>query len=98
MEVKHVGICPYCGDSVQPLVVVHNYVRRDACKCPNCEKMILVCRVPGCSDYAKGGDVYDEEMCPAHTASIVNGGGEVVKWGLMAAAAAVATAAASRDK
>lgn len=96
MNKKHAGICPYCSETVQPFIITENYARRDVCKCPKCEKEILVCRIPGCSDYAKGGPIYDEEMCPSCTAGIVNGGGEVVKYGLMAAAAVIATAVSGK--
>jgi hypothetical protein len=64
---KPMGVCPKCKKTVQAIVVEKNSIRRDLCRCPECSQSILVCRVPGCHDYAMGGDFYDDELCPAHT-------------------------------
>jgi hypothetical protein len=81
----------FCGDSVTPDLVEDNSVRRDVCECPSCKGKILVCRTPGCTNYTKGGAVYDDELCPECTASLTSGVGEVLKWGVMAAVAVVGT-------
>lgn len=96
MSAKHSGLCPFCANVVTPVVVTENYIRRDVCKCPECSEKVLVCRSPGCTNYAKAGYLYDDELCPSCTSSIVSGAGEVLKWGLMAAAAAVATVATGK--
>jgi ribosomal protein S27AE len=64
---KHLGKCPFCNESVRPRVIEENSVRRDICRCPECSNSILVCRTPGCQDYAKGGEIYDDEFCPECT-------------------------------
>ena len=89
-------LIPFCSNTVSPSTVGENYIRRDVCKCPECGEKILVCRSPGCTNYAKAGFIWDDELCPPCTASIVSGAGEVLKWGLMAAAAAVATVATGK--
>ena len=69
MANKHAGICPYCGDNVTPVLIEENNIRRDVCKCPSCEKQLLICRTPGCQNYTKGGEIYDDELCPSCTSS-----------------------------
>lgn len=64
---KPKGTCPFCKEQVAAIVVEENYIRRDICRCPECGESILVCRMPGCSDYAKGGELYDDELCPEHS-------------------------------
>lgn len=61
---KGLGKCPWCGNNVRARVIEENYVRRDSCVCPECGERILVCRTPGCTNYAKGGDIWDDELCP----------------------------------
>lgn len=61
---KSLGKCPWCGEYVRAIVIEENFVRRDFCKCPKCGGKVLVCRTPGCNDYAKGGDFWDDEFCP----------------------------------
>lgn len=95
MANKHSGVCPFCGDSVTPKLVEDNNIRRDVCECPSCKEKILICRTPGCKNYAKGGSVYDDELCPSCTESLTSGVGEVLKWGAMTVAAAVGTAIAA---
>ena len=96
MTTKHSGECPYCRNTVKPNILEKNSIRRDLCECPDCLEKILVCRTPGCSCYAKGGENYDDELCPSCTEGLTSGAGEVVKYGLMAAAAVVATAVAAK--
>ena len=91
MANKHAGECPYCKSTVTPTIFEENTVRRDLCECPECGGKLLVCRTPGCQDYAKGGDIYDDELCPSCTSSVTSGAGEVLKWGLMSAAGVIAT-------
>lgn len=65
MEYKHEGMCPFCNEMVSPKIVEKNTFRRDKCRCtnPSCEEVIYVCRGLGCQDYAKGGVIYDDELC-----------------------------------
>lgn len=98
MANKHSGECPYCSQVVTPVLLQENTVRRDVCECPECKKQLLICRTPGCQNYAKGGDIYDDELCPSCTASLTSGIGEVVKWGAMAAAGVIATALVSKKE
>lgn len=64
---KHIGMCPFCKEEMIPKVIMRKTMRRDLCTCANCGGSILVCRVPGCHDYTKGGPIYDDELCPLHT-------------------------------
>ena len=98
MANKHGGIWRYCGDNVTPVLIEENNIRRDVCKCPSCEKQLLICRTPGCQNYTKGGEIYDDELCPSCTSSLTSGLGEVFKWGAMAAAAAIATAVVAKKE
>jgi hypothetical protein len=86
MTSKHKGTCPFCKNEVIPLVTQENYVRRDKCECPECKENIYVCRAPGCENYAKGGSLYDDELCPSCTSSI---GGGFSTLGMMALSAAI---------
>lgn len=95
MVSKHSGLCPFCGDNVRPNLISDNSIRRDVCECPSCKEKILVCRTPGCTNYAKGGAIYDDELCPSCTESLSSGVGEVFKWGAMAVVGAVGTAIAA---
>ncbi|WGE31637.1 hypothetical protein NYR60_07165 [Actinobacillus genomosp. 2] len=72
MSIKAKGICPYCSDSIIAKVIEENYIRRDKCICPSCNKVIYICRSPGCNNYAKGGDVWDDELCPSCTNDFPN--------------------------
>lgn len=71
---KRLGKCPWCGKEVMAIVRQTNYIRRDSCICPECGKKILVCRTPGCSNYAKGG-LWDDELCPDCVKLAVTQGG-----------------------
>lgn len=71
---KHLGKCPWCGNEVKAMIEEENYVRRDACTCPECGERILVCRTPGCTNYAKGGDIWDDEFCPECTKTAIQTG------------------------
>ena len=35
MANKHAGTCPYCGETVTPVLIEENRIRRDVCKCPS---------------------------------------------------------------
>ncbi len=70
MSAKHKGLCPFCAETVQPKVLEENIVRRDKCQCPDCKNIVYVCRSPGCQNYAKGGEYYDDELCPQCTSGI----------------------------
>lgn len=65
MSFKDEGKCPFCYEKMTPEVIEENSLRRDKCKCINCQRDIYICRAPGCRDYARGGDVYDDEFCMA---------------------------------
>ncbi len=67
MSLKPAGLCPFCKENVRADVIEENTLRRDKCACPSCGGTVYVCRTPGCDDYAKGGDFYDDELCPACT-------------------------------
>ena len=73
---KPAGLCPFCKKMVRAVVSEENTLRRDLCTCPACEGDVLVCRTPGCDDYARGGEYYDDELCPACTkkAGVVGAG------------------------
>lgn len=64
-KIKHLGICPFCSSKISPFIVEENFLRRDVCECPECHTGILVCRSPGCQNYAKTGKYYDNELCPS---------------------------------
>ncbi len=70
MSSKSKGVCPFCNETVEPVVIEENTIRRDKCQCPECSSVIYVCRSPGCNNYAKGGDIWDDELCPACTSDI----------------------------
>lgn len=63
MSFKDEGRCPFCKESMTPDVLEENNLRRDKCKCTKCERFIYICRAPGCREYARGGDAYDDEFC-----------------------------------
>lgn len=63
MGYKDEGKCPFCKETMTPEVTQENTLRRDKCKCSKCERDIYVCRAPACRDYARGGDMYDDEFC-----------------------------------
>lgn len=73
---KPMGRCPHCEKKVRAVIVEENTVRRDVLECPKCEERLLVCMTPGCKDYAAGGDVYDENLCPTCTATGVDVAGK----------------------
>lgn len=86
MATKHKGLCPFCKNEVIPRIVEENYVRRDKCECPDCLETIYVCRAPGCENYAKGGSLYDDELCPSCTSGVSGGAGGL---GMLALGAAI---------
>lgn len=71
---KPEGLCPFCSEKMIPKVVESNFFTRDKCKCVSCDETIYVCRTPFCDDYTKGGEYYDDELCPQH-------GDDLVKFG-----------------
>jgi hypothetical protein len=93
---KHLGVCPFCADNVTPHLIEKNTIRRDLCECPSCKEKLLICRTPGCHSYAKGGNNYDDELCPSCTSSLTSGIGEVLKYGAIAAATAIASAVVAK--
>lgn len=79
MATKHEGICGHCRQTVSPVVIEENTLRRDKCQCPDCKQDLYVCRSPGCDDYAKGGKGYDEEFCPGCTKSMAEGANDLIR-------------------
>ncbi|MEQ4712047.1 hypothetical protein ABN057_07070 [Providencia alcalifaciens] len=71
MECKNEGKCPFCNESITPLIIEKNVFRRDKCQCPNCNGIIYICRGLFCQDYAKGGEIYDDELCQPCTSKLV---------------------------
>ncbi|OOF45298.1 hypothetical protein BKK51_07030 [Rodentibacter trehalosifermentans] len=69
-QCKSKGVCPFCLEEVQAKIIEENTLRRDKCQCPNCNRTIFICRKPGCNNYAKGGEIYDDELCPGCTSEI----------------------------
>lgn len=67
MAIKAKGMCPYCQEPVNAVVLEANTLRRDKCKCPKCEETVYVCRAPRCDNYVKNGALYDDELCPECT-------------------------------
>jgi hypothetical protein len=51
-------------------------------------------RSPGCQNYAKGGDLYDDELCPSCTSGV----SEFGKGALMTGAITVLTAVLTKGK
>ncbi|NDV13954.1 hypothetical protein [Crenobacter caeni] len=99
MTRKQKGKCPFCLESITPVLIEENTIRRDKCKCPKCDEEIYLCRSPGCHDFAKGTSVYDHELCPSCTDSVSSAAGEVGKAALKVGGAvltAVLVAAASK--
>ena len=70
MSGKSKGLCPFCNEQVVPYVIEENTIRRDKCQCPECSGILYVCRSPGCNNYAKGGDFWDDEFCPTCTGDV----------------------------
>lgn len=91
MSVKHKGTCPFCSEVVQPKITEENKVRRDKCQCPNCHQAVYVCRSPGCQNYAKGGNLYDDELCPSCTSSIAEVGKGAIATGVITLVTAALT-------
>lgn len=75
---KSQGICPFCKEKVRPIILEENTLRRDKCQCPACNEIIYVCRIFGCQNYAKGGDIYDDELCPVCAEGIKDTIGKLV--------------------
>lgn len=96
MANKHPGICPHCRETVSPLIIEENYVRRDKCECPKCKGVVYACRALGCDHYAKGGAAYDEELCPACTKGISDTAKPILENAAIVAAGIIVTAAAAK--
>ncbi|WP_392559776.1 hypothetical protein [Orbus mooreae] len=92
---KIMGVCPYCQEKVSARVIKKHILRRDKCECPLCLKIIYVCRYPGCHNYASGGCVYDDELCPTCAKDIANSSGFIIKNTVKVATAAVAVVVAT---
>lgn len=97
MPSKHKGICPFCKEEIVPYVIDENTFRRDVCACPECREKILVCRGLGCHNYAKGGESYDDELCPECTKSLADHAGDIVKGGLVVALSIAVTSLSEKD-
>lgn len=104
MNVKQKGICPFCGKNVAAEIVEENTIRRDKCRCPECDETVFLCRTPGCHDFSKGTQVYDHELCPSCTSTVADAGSgvastvsKVVGAVAIAALSAVAVAAVKKN-
>ena len=62
-----IGLCPFCNEVVTGILVEENTIRRNIYKCPKCGKRILKCMTPFCSNFAEGGDFWDDNLCPECT-------------------------------
>lgn len=96
MASKQSGACPFCKNTVTAVIKEDNVIRRDKCSCPHCEKIIYVCRAPGCDHYAKGRNFYDDELCPECTRSLSSGGSDL--FALAAGAVVTALVAKALEK
>ncbi len=94
---KPLGKCPHCEAMVQAIVIEENNLRRDVCVCPECSGKILVCRTPGCKDYALVGENYDDELCPDCMASVRDAAKTVVGTAALAAIPILVGKALSSD-
>lgn len=84
-----VGLCPWCKKETTPELFEKNkYVRRNIYKCSRCHKKILVCYTPGCDDFARWGEFWDDYYCPnctqcggpiSYLERIITGGRNIVK-------------------
>lgn len=91
MGFKDEGKCPFCKETMTPEVIEENSIRRDKCACSKCEMPIYVCRAPGCRDYARGGDIYDDEFCISCSDKLAEfGRNSTEKFGTAAVAASAA--------
>jgi hypothetical protein len=93
MAIKAKGICPYCQETVNALVIKESTVRRDKCQCPKCKESMYVCRAPGCDNYVKNGKVYDDELCPSCTKGLVSTVGSL---GMVAATTVISIVVAKK--
>lgn len=75
--IKHKGLCPFCSNIVDARIEESNTFRRDKCQCPECKNYIYVCRTLGCTNYAKGGDYWDDELCPSCASSVTSAVGTI---------------------
>ena len=82
MSIKPKGKCSFCKQEVTPVVLEENSFRRDKCMCPNCKEIIYLCRYFGCDNYARGGDLYDDELCSHCASDISKSSGSVIKTGV----------------
>lgn len=64
---KESGCCPFCGAFVAPQILEENRLKRDKCRCLNCNSTIYLCIAPGCNNYTKSGVVWDDWFCPSCT-------------------------------
>lgn len=94
---KHKGMCPFCKEVVVPSVLEENTVRRDKCLCPSCQNVIYVCRAPGCDNFARGGDIYDDELCPECLKGASSTAGTIVTTVGLAVLTAIATAVVTKS-
>lgn len=93
MAMKAKGVCPYCQEIVNAVVIKEGTIRRDKCQCPNCNESMYVCRAPGCDHYVKNGKIYDDELCPSCTKGIVS---TVSSVGMVAVTTAISIAVAKK--
>lgn len=100
MANKHPGTCPHCRTTVTPIILEENFVRRDKCQCtnPKCLGIVYACRSPGCDHYAKGGNAWDEELCPACTKGMSESAKPIIEKAAVVIAGLAVTAAVAKFK
>lgn len=64
------GYCSYCFKKTLHKLKEKNYVRRNVYECSNCKNRTLLCTVPNCDNFAKGGDKWDDKFCAEHSGLI----------------------------
>ena len=66
---SHKGNCPWCKEDVRPTLFEENpEYQRNIFVCPDCGEKILKCVTPGCEEYARWGEQWDDFFCPECTA------------------------------
>ena len=93
MATKAKGICPYCHETVNAVVIKEGTVRRDQCQCPLCKESMYICRAPGCDNYVKNGKLYDDELCPCCTKGLFS---TVSGFGVIAITSAISIAVSKK--
>lgn len=70
MANKIKGFCSHCFNETYHVEQQWNLVRRNQYVCESCKKPTYQCRL--CQNFAKGGDVWDDELCAEHDRTITS--------------------------